>query len=74
MVLKVTKWPWTFTPLANALAGLVTQIYLGLRIWRLTSSKIICGVVTLLAIPSFILGTICSIEASIIDVYVLRLL
>ncbi|KAN0073599.1 hypothetical protein V8E55_012206 [Tylopilus felleus] len=37
-------------------------------IWRLTSSKILYGVVILLAIPSFILGTIVSIKASIIKV------
>ena len=30
-VLKVAEWPYTFTPIASALAGLVTQIYLGLR-------------------------------------------
>lgn len=31
MVLKVTVWPYSFTPLATALAALVTQVYLGFR-------------------------------------------
>ena len=34
------------------------------------NSKILYGVVILLAIPSFILGVICGVEASIIKVYV----
>lgn len=90
-VFEVAEWPYTFTPIATALAALVTQLYLGFRydtclptrsqakyerrrIWRLTSSKILYSVVILLAIPSFILGMACSIEAWIIKVYVLGLL
>ena len=30
-VLKAAIWPYTFTPIATALAALVTQIYLGYR-------------------------------------------
>ncbi|KAF8553140.1 hypothetical protein OG21DRAFT_1414869, partial [Imleria badia] len=66
--LAVAEWPYTFTPIATALAALVTQLYLGFRIWRMTSSRILYGVVILLAIPSFILGMACSIEAWIIKV------
>ena len=44
------------------------------RIWRLTSSRFLYGVIIVLAIPSFILGMACSIEAWIIKVYVSRLL
>ena len=40
----------------------------------MTNSKILYGVVILLAIPSFILGVICSGEAWAIKVYVVWLL
>ncbi|KAG6371817.1 hypothetical protein JVT61DRAFT_9178 [Boletus reticuloceps] len=66
--LAVAEWPHTFTPIATALAALVTQLYLGFRIWCLTSSWVLYGVVILLAIPSFVLGVACSIEAWIIKV------
>jgi len=91
MVLEVAGWPHTLTPLATALAALMTQIYLGFRqvyrvldssisdfvchrILRLTGSRILYGIIVVLAITSFILGTICSVEATIIKVYVSRLL
>ncbi|KAI9463138.1 hypothetical protein HD554DRAFT_2027300, partial [Boletus coccyginus] len=66
--LAVAEWPYTFTPIATALTAFVTQLYLGFRIWCLTGSKILYGVVIVLAIPSFILGMACSIEAWIIKV------
>jgi len=66
--LAVAQWPYTFTPVATALAALVTQLYLGFRIWCLTGSRVLYGVVILVAIPSFILGMACSIEAWIIKV------
>ena len=40
------------------------------RIWRLTNSKFLYGVVILLAIPSFILGVTCGIEIWIIKLYI----
>ncbi|KAI9463144.1 hypothetical protein HD554DRAFT_1417403 [Boletus coccyginus] len=64
--LAVGVWPYIFTPIGTALAALVTQIYLGFRIWCLTDSIILCGVVILLAIPSFILGVACGIEGYLI--------
>ncbi|KAG9314925.1 hypothetical protein JVU11DRAFT_4033 [Chiua virens] len=56
-------WPYGFTPLGTALAAFVTQLYLGLRIWRLTSNKFLFAVVVILAIPSFIVGAILSTRA-----------
>jgi len=49
-------WPYTFTPIATALAALLTQIFLGYRIYRLSSSRILFGIIIVLAIPSFALG------------------
>jgi len=66
--LAVGEWPFTFTPIATALTALVTQLYLGFRIWCLTSCKFLYGVVILLAINSFILGVICSADAWAIQV------
>ncbi|KAG9312358.1 hypothetical protein JVU11DRAFT_7678 [Chiua virens] len=65
---KVSLWPYEFTPAGTALASFVTQIYLGFRIWRLTGSMFLYGVVISLAIPSFVLGLACSIGATIIKV------
>jgi hypothetical protein len=61
--LAVAEWPYTLTPIGTVLTALVTQLLLGFRIWRLTSSKFLYSMVILLAIPSFILGMACSIEA-----------
>ncbi|KAH0832972.1 hypothetical protein J3R83DRAFT_11950 [Lanmaoa asiatica] len=44
------------------------ELSLCCRIWRLTGSKILYGVVIALAIPSFILGMTCAIKAWIIKV------
>ena len=30
-VLEVAEWPYVFSPIATALAALVTQVYLGFR-------------------------------------------
>jgi hypothetical protein len=74
--LKVAKWTCSFTPIATALAALVTQLFLGFRCLSTQSqtesvyrrirhftSRFMYGVVILPAIPSFILGMTCSIEA-----------
>ncbi|KAI0782949.1 hypothetical protein C8Q75DRAFT_811362 [Abortiporus biennis] len=68
--LTVALWPYTFTPIATALAALTTQMFLGYRIMRLTHSWIIYGIILLLAIPSFALGMACGIKAWIIAVLV----
>ncbi|TFY83479.1 hypothetical protein EWM64_g531 [Hericium alpestre] len=66
--LEVALWPYTFTPIATALAALATQIFLGYRICRLTGSRIIYVVIVLLAFTSFGLGMACGIRAWIISV------
>ncbi|KAH7906944.1 hypothetical protein BJ138DRAFT_1117125 [Hygrophoropsis aurantiaca] len=66
--LTVAFWPYTFTPIATALAALVTQIFLGYRVWRLSNSKILFGVIIALAVPSFALGMACGIKAWIIRI------
>jgi len=63
-------WPYTFTPIATALAALLTQIFLGYRIYRLSSSRILFGIIIVLAIPSFALGMTCGIKAWIIKLLV----
>lgn len=66
--LAVAEWPYTFTPIGTAAAALVTQLFLGYRIWRLSGSDILFATVILLAIPSFALGMACGIKAWIIQV------
>ncbi|KAI6042601.1 hypothetical protein EDC04DRAFT_2891966 [Pisolithus marmoratus] len=66
--LLVAEWPYTFTPIGTAGAALVTHLFLGYRIWRMSRSNILFAVVIVLAIPSFGFGMACGIEAWIIQV------
>ncbi|KAF9233482.1 hypothetical protein BU15DRAFT_90336 [Melanogaster broomeanus] len=66
--LAVAQWPYAFTPIGTVIAALVTQLYLGYRIWRLSSSKLLYAVVVLLAVTPFVLGMVCAIKAWIINV------
>ncbi|KAI6021032.1 hypothetical protein EDC04DRAFT_392951 [Pisolithus marmoratus] len=65
--LAVAEWPYTFTPIGTAATALVTHLFLGYRIWRLSGSNILFAIVIVLAIPSFALGTACGIKAWIIQ-------
>jgi len=67
-ILSVALWPYTFTPIATALAALVTQVFLGYRVFRLTKSPVLYGIILALAVPSCILGLACGIKAWIIKV------
>ncbi|KAI6155754.1 hypothetical protein BKA82DRAFT_4082463 [Pisolithus tinctorius] len=66
--LQYFAWPYPFTPIGTALAALVTQIFLGDRIYRLTHNKVIYGIVITMALPAFGLGMACGIEAWFIHV------
>ncbi|TCD68569.1 hypothetical protein EIP91_010494 [Steccherinum ochraceum] len=65
-ILLVALWPYTFTPIATAIAALVTQIFLGYRVYRLTKSPILYGIVVGLSFPACILGIVCGTKAWII--------
>ncbi|KIO14442.1 hypothetical protein M404DRAFT_5807 [Pisolithus tinctorius Marx 270] len=69
--LQYFAWPYPFTPIGTALAALVTQIFLGDRIYRLTHNKVIYGIVITMALPAFGLGMACGIEAWFIHVIIL---
>ncbi|THH27974.1 hypothetical protein EUX98_g6204 [Antrodiella citrinella] len=69
-ILTVALWPYTFTPIATALAAVVTQIFLGYRVYRLTKSAVLYGIILAIAIPACILGLVCGIRAWIIEVLV----
>ncbi|KAA1467185.1 hypothetical protein DENSPDRAFT_230222 [Dentipellis sp. KUC8613] len=68
VALEVALWPYTFTPIATALAALLTQLFLAYRIMRLTENKYIYGGLVVLALVSFGLGMACGIRAWIIQV------
>jgi len=68
--LEVAEWPYTFTPIGTAAAALTTQLFLGYRIWCLSGSNVLYGIVIIMAIPSFVLGMACGIKAWIIKVLV----
>ncbi|KAL4066318.1 hypothetical protein V8B97DRAFT_2025476 [Scleroderma yunnanense] len=66
--LQVAEWPYTFTPIGTATTALVTQIFLGYRIWCLSGNIVFYAIVIAMAIPSFALGMACGIKAWIIKV------
>ncbi|KAI0343438.1 hypothetical protein BDW22DRAFT_1355875 [Trametopsis cervina] len=64
--LAVALWPYTFTPIATGLASMVTQLFLGWRIYRFSKSKVLYAIVIALSVPSCALGIICGTRAWII--------
>lgn len=67
-VLAFGHWPHMFTPIATALAAVMTQTFLGYRIYRLCRSKMIYGLILVIAIPACVLGIITGVRALIIQV------
>ncbi|KAJ3491476.1 hypothetical protein NLI96_g727 [Meripilus lineatus] len=67
-IFSVALWPYTLTPIATAVAALLTQAFLGYRILRLTGSWILFGIVIAVSVPSAILGIACGTRAWIIKV------
>ncbi|EKM53533.1 uncharacterized protein PHACADRAFT_211221 [Phanerochaete carnosa HHB-10118-sp] len=64
--LGVAIWPYTLTPIATGWASMVTQIFLGWRVYRFTENMYLYGLIIALAIPSCALGMTCGIKAWII--------
>ncbi|KAH8079816.1 hypothetical protein BXZ70DRAFT_960640 [Cristinia sonorae] len=69
-ILNYALWPYTFTPIATALAAFATQIFLGYRVFRLTHSSVLYGFILVLAVPSCALGIACGIKAWMIKVLI----
>ncbi|KAK7690074.1 hypothetical protein QCA50_006720 [Cerrena zonata] len=67
-ILAIGLWPHMFTPIATALAAIMTQLFLGYRIYRLSKSKIIYGIIIAIAFPGCVLGILTGIRAIIIEV------
>ncbi|KAF8735717.1 hypothetical protein AX14_001582, partial [Amanita brunnescens Koide BX004] len=61
-------WPYSFTVIANAFIAVLTQIFLGYRIFSLTRSKIIFGFICFVAAVIFAIGMICGIRSWTIHV------
>ncbi|KAI5990228.1 hypothetical protein EDD15DRAFT_2281999 [Pisolithus albus] len=66
--LQFGVWPYPFTPIGTATAALVTHLFLGDRIYRLTHNKVLFGAIIMMALPTFALGMANGIEAWIIHV------
>ncbi|KAI0692149.1 hypothetical protein BC835DRAFT_1358287 [Cytidiella melzeri] len=73
--LAIAPWPYTFTPIATALASMVTQVFLGWRIYRFSRSRVLFALVICLSVTACVLGVVCGTRAWIIKyvakVYVL---
>jgi len=61
--LLIGAWPLTFTPIGNSLASFITQLYLGWRIWQLSKSNILGGVLFMFALAAFIMGVYCGVAS-----------
>ncbi|KAI6042602.1 hypothetical protein EDC04DRAFT_970209 [Pisolithus marmoratus] len=66
--LEIAEWPSSFAPICTASAALVTHLFLGHQIWRLSGSNYLFAIVIVLTIPSFALGVACGIRQWIIHV------
>ncbi|KAF7798961.1 hypothetical protein EIP86_010190 [Pleurotus ostreatoroseus] len=65
-ILQVALWPYTFTPIATALASVVTQTFLGWRVYRLSNSRVLYGLIMVFAVPACVIGIVCGTKAWII--------
>ncbi|KAK7690033.1 hypothetical protein QCA50_006678 [Cerrena zonata] len=66
--LSIGGWPLLFTPCATAMAAICTQAFLGYRIYRLTGSKILYGIILTISIPAFVVGMVVGAEAIVISI------
>ncbi|KAI6035671.1 hypothetical protein EDC04DRAFT_2897703 [Pisolithus marmoratus] len=66
--LQFGVWPYPFTPIGTASSALVTHLFLGDRIYRLTQRKVLYAIIITMALPTFGLGMASGIEAWIIHV------
>ncbi|KAI0078275.1 hypothetical protein K474DRAFT_1706666 [Panus rudis PR-1116 ss-1] len=66
-ILAIGLWPHMFTPVATALAAIMTQVFLGYRIYRLSNSIYLYGIVLAIAFPGCVLGIITGIRAMILQ-------
>ncbi|KAJ8517919.1 hypothetical protein ONZ45_g4950 [Pleurotus djamor] len=62
-ILAVALWPYTFTPIGTAMAAVITHIFLGYRIYRLTERLWIFVIVLFVAAATFALGVACGTKA-----------
>ncbi|KAJ7512897.1 hypothetical protein B0H11DRAFT_1947892 [Mycena galericulata] len=64
--LRFVDWAVPFTSIATSLSALVTQIFLGHRVFQLTKSKPLIAVLAVLCLGSFVFGCIAGIKAYVI--------
>lgn len=61
--LLIGAWPLEFTPIGNAIASFLTQMYLGWRIWQLSKSNVLGAVLFVLAVAALIMGIWCGVAS-----------
>ncbi|KAK7691517.1 hypothetical protein QCA50_004916 [Cerrena zonata] len=67
--LAIGMWPYMWTPIATCLAAIVTQTFLGYRIYRLSKNIYLYIFIMTAAVPGFVLGFIAGVRAMIIKVF-----
>lgn len=67
--LAIGMWPYMWTPIATCLAAVVTQIFLGYRIYRLSKNLYLYILILAIAIPGCILGFVAGVRALIIKIF-----
>ncbi|KXN90292.1 hypothetical protein AN958_04325, partial [Leucoagaricus sp. SymC.cos] len=65
-IVGIALWPYTFTPIATALAAIITHVFLSYRVYRLTKWKWLFAGFVVLALGSFSTGVASGIRAWII--------
>jgi len=66
--LAVALWPYTFTPIATGLASVLTQVFLGWRVYRFTNSRVLYAAIITLSLTACALGMACGIKAWMIKI------
>jgi len=64
--LAVISWTIPFTAVATSVAAIFTQFFLGHRVYKLTQSKPIVGVIGLFSVIGFVFGVYAGIRSGII--------
>lgn len=65
-VLAVISWTIPFTAVATSVAAILTQFFLGHRVYILTKNSIITGVIGLFSVLGFVFGWYAGIRSGII--------
>ncbi|KAJ6466311.1 hypothetical protein C8R45DRAFT_1172785 [Mycena sanguinolenta] len=65
--LNYVGWTIPFTAVATSCTAILTQIFLGHRVFLLTNNKVLFGLIAVISVLGFVFGCIAGIKSGIID-------